>query len=125
MAKKKYAMVALNTKQCDDGWHYRRVLISYKTKKVDGRLVNYSGTKFIAADPYFYSDTASHHYVFEDDCYKLTKVDHDNPAGLWYIFKADIFNERKYHNLKDLAIEFEARTVRDAIKTFNERNELR
>lgn len=127
MASKKYAMVALNVKADEvNNIHVRRVLISFEDKQVNGKITSYSGTKFIAADPYFTSDKATHKYIFEDDHYKLTKVE-NSPNEIWYIFKSEIYNERKYHSLPGpyAAIEFKAISKKAAIKQFNERNELR
>ena len=127
MAKKKYAMVALNVRADEaDRIHVRRVLISFKDKKTDGIITKYFDTKFIAADPYFTSENATHKYIFEDDHYKLAKVE-NNPNSLWYIFKSEIYSERRYHSLPGpyKAIEFEASSKKAAIKQFNERKELR
>ena len=133
MAKKKYAMIAINQKIEDDGTHIRRVLICYTDKSVDKRITTYKDTKFIIADPYFSNNKSSHKYIFEDDGYILDKVSSENPYALFYIFKSDIYNKRAYRSIDGSAsgydipkaIEFEANSKKEAIKIFNERNELR
>ena len=124
---KKYAMVAINKKELDDGIHIRRVLISYlfKTKKkIEGQEVTYyHGTKFIAADPYFSKKTSSHKYTFKDHYYKLDEV--NNELALIYAFKSDIYKKRKYHNVGKLAFEFKAENKQVAIHRFKVRKELK
>lgn len=124
---KKYAMVAINKKESDDGIHIRRVLISYlfKTKKkIDGQEVTYyHGTKFIIADPYFSKKTSSHKYTFKDHYYKLEEV--DNELAIIYAFNSDIYKKRKYHNVGKLAFEFKAENKQVAVHRFKVRKELR
>ena len=127
---KKYAMVAINKKELDDGIHIRRVLVSYlfKTKKkVDGQEVTYyHGTKFIIADPYFTKKSATHKYTFNDRHYKLDKVEDDGSGiGFLYALKPELFKKRKYHNVGKLAFEFKAASKQAAVHRFKVRKELR
>ena len=124
---KKYAMVAINKKEADDGTHIRRVLISYlfKTKKkIKGQEITYyHGTKFIIADPYFSKKTSSHKYTFKDHYYKLEEV--DNELAIIYAFNSDIYKKRKYHNVGKLAFEFKAENKQVAVHRFKVRKELK
>lgn len=127
MPKKNYAMVTINIKQADGGQtHVRRVLISYADKlPMENGGVVYSGTKFIAADPYFSDASASHKYVFYDHAYKL--ADADIKSALLYCLKAPIYDMRSYHSFDGpyKAIEFASNSESAAIKRFNARKELR
>ncbi len=123
----KYAMVAINKKEDDDGIHIRRVLISYlfKTKKtVNGLPVTYyHGTKLIDADPYFRDAKASHKYTLKDRYYKLEEVNGNRAFD--YVFKSSIYSKRKYHSIGKLGFEFKAENKQVAIHRFRVRKELK
>ena len=137
---KKYAMIPINTKEDEEGnLHVRRVLISYRFKthskinkksKYEKVVASYRGTKIIAIDDYFKNPKATHIYTFYDDGYALELV-RNNPNEFLYALKPEIYCTRTYHGLDKKydgypsVIEFKANTKDEAIKLFNEREELR
>ena len=120
----KYAMVAINKKEEDDGIHIRRVLISYlfKTKKIiRGQDVTfYHGTRLIDVDPYFKFKNSSHKYIFKDKYYKLNSANTDFP----YAFYPSMYKKRKYRNIGKLGFEFKESNRQIAINRFRNRKEL-
>ena len=123
----KYAMIPINVKRINNKTHIRRVLISYLFKKSKEHLVTYYGTKFITADQYFYDVNSSHKYEFKNKYYKLTYISKEVMNELKY--DKDMFKKKRYHYSKFLMypqdVEFRANTKEQAIKHFNDRNELR
>lgn len=140
---KKFAMVPICFKEDENrNLIVRRVLISYrfkthkrsKIKSLKGlRWTYYHGTKFVSYDDYFTKSEASHKYSFFDKEYLLEEV--TNEREVLYMLNPDIYAFRKYHALtkpyKNIfgeyphTIEFKAKTEEEAIKIFNEREELR
>ena len=130
----KYVMLAINGKQPTDNEIYvRRVLLEYKdkdfaTSKGGTPICYYKGTRFLEKDNYFKDASKNNQYSFKDDSYVLTNTNYAHNSFLQG-------EERKYHafafDTNDLyykalrPIEFEADSDEEAIKKFNERNELR
>lgn len=123
----RYAMIPINRKYDRQGnLVVRRVLVSYESKSILNGIAYYDNTRFIEKDPYFYNTHSSHQYTFDDEEYSLDSV--DGESFECYTFKPEIFQRRKYHIINEFcidAIEFEAESDEEAIKRFNERNELR
>ena len=124
---KKYAMIPINWKKEGKNTHIRRVLISYLFKKSNGHIITYYGTKFIVADQYFSDANATHHYEFKNKYYKLICLTNVDKTFLGY--DKDMFKKRRYHYSKFFMypqdVEFTAETREQAIRHFNERDELR
>lgn len=73
----KYAYIVINQKiMSDDPFdiEYRRVLISYKRKRINGNVLTYKGTKIIDVDKYFKSKQANLKYFFADKYYYIEEV---------------------------------------------------
>jgi len=102
--KRKYAIVAINKKEDDNGLHLRSVLISYLFKTHKEGLTYYHGTKLIAIDKYFTDPSASHKYTFKNSYYKLDEANNEN--AFLYSFKTDIYKKRKYHSQDKYKQEF-------------------
>ena len=115
----KFAMIPINRRYNGEQRVIRRVLISYN-KKVRGV---YKGTKIIELDPYFKNPDSSQQYVFEDDCFYLVKDGYDN-----FIQSSLLQVKRPYEydagKLVDVAIEFTASDLQQAIEMFNNRTEV-
>lgn len=128
-------MLSINGKQDRDNKIYvRRVLLEYKGKDIKTDTLNnvpicyYVGTRFIEKDPYFKDPSKHNQYSFNDSSYSLTKTDYVHNMPL-------TGEERQYHSFafetsdpyyKALSpFEFEANSDEEAIKKFNEREELR
>ena len=112
-------MVAINTKYP----LVRRVLISYLFKHTnkDG-VTNYYGTKFLDADPYFYSASATHRYIFKNRYYKLEVANN----AFVKEYPNDLYKKRRYHNvIPGFEKEFVADTKEKAIRRFKARKEFR
>ena len=137
----KYAMIPINCKYDEeDRIHVRRVLISYKRRKVTSKEffgnvydhVEYRGTKLEAIDPYFLSSKRTHTYEFKDRYYRLVKVDNRNTNKIIYNAFKELYGKRKYkgnifsHNKgRPSVIEFECDNWFDAVTKFNNREELK
>ena len=124
---KKYAMIPINIKKINRKTHIRRVLISYLFKRSKGHTILYYGTKFITADQYFSDANATHHYEFKNKYYKLICIKGQSLNKLNY--DKDMFKKKRYQYSKFLMypqdVEFTSETREQAIKHFNDRDELR
>lgn len=130
MRKIKYAMPIINIKDDVDGRHVRRVLISYKKIKKStfkGWSTRYfKGTKIIEKDPYFYDETKSHQYKFENEGYYLVSCN-NTCAEIYDKYLPELLEKREYHiadihfNKSDL---FTASSDEEAIEIFKNRGEL-
>lgn len=126
-----YAMPIINWKEDEDGnLHVRRVLISYKgkpTKQTRGSvtILYFKDTRLIETDDYFKDETKSHRYTFEDDGYILISCTNENAEE--YKNHPELFEKRQYHTPDDFLLEarFKAKNDEEAVKIFNERQELR
>ena len=116
-----YAMIPINRKyDKEDKRHVRRILISYREKFNN----EYLDVKVVDKDPYFKDPNSSHQYVFEEEGYKMIKNSYINNGDNHLIDEL-----RPYLHIRDdfydISIEFKAKSDDEAIKIFNERDELR
>ena len=114
----------------------RRVLIRYVGKpQVKMGVKYFNSVKLVFADPYFNNEKASHRYNLQDDGYFLLECKNDNLKQVYQ--KNNLLSEkRKYHiypgdeyttlfgNEGSKTI-FKAKSDEEAIKIFNDREELR
>lgn len=111
--KTKYAMIPINRRYENGVRIVRRVLISY-IKKFNNE---YIGTKLIEKDPYFKDPKSSHQYEFKDNCFRLIKDDY---GGNYLLNKFRPYVRSRLEFIDD-AIEFKAKSDKEAISIFNSR----
>lgn len=116
----KYAMIPINRRYNDKNERVvRRILISYKTKNKNGI---YEKCSVIAKDPYFLDKNSSHQYQFDNDSFYLIKDIYEGKENfLLGVRRPYQFNEGY---LAETAIEFTSRNILEAIKRFNDREEI-
>ena len=132
MRMKHYAMVPINWKlDKDNNMLIRRVLVSYKFKKMKKGAYYLYLTKVIDKDDYFKDINNSHKYIFKNRGYRLLTSNLD--------YETKIYKFRRYHIATVLGVLlnnsymfasggkalFDAPDDEHAKKVFKEREELR